>query len=186
MPNHTTNHLLVEGNANDLAEMRSFVMGDDEVFSFNSIIPMPEELRGTTKGFGMAHNETLEETHEREQREAKLVDRHGFDNWYDWSVANWNTKWDAYPMSDLPLEWEERRNGLYIEFFTAWSPPLSVIAALANKFPTLRFSLDYSDEGGGYAGQFVCEGSDLRDECFDDPVLIEAKNREMFGEQEGE
>ena len=179
MPNHTTNHLRVTGPAESIAKMQEFAKGKEGALSCNSIIPMPEALRGTIKGSGLANNETLEETHAREQREAKLVELHGFDNWYDWSVANWGTKWDVYSLSDDPLVWDEEINGVYMGFYSAWSPPMAVIAELARRFPDLKFVLDYSDEGGGYAGQAVYEGENCDDNCVEDSVLVEAKNQEM-------
>ncbi len=177
MPNHTTNHLRVTGPAESIAKMQEFAKGEGAL-DCNAIIPMPEVLRGTRKGSGLANDETLEETHAREQREAKLVDEYGYDNWYDWSIANWSTKWGVYPIGE-PLAWEEEINGVYMVFYSAWSPPMAVIAELAHRFPDLRFVLDYSDEGGGYAGQAVYEGERCDDNCLDDPELINAKNREM-------
>lgn len=179
MPNHTTNHLRVTGPEASIAEMQKFAKGENSVLDCNAIIPMPPALKDTIKGSGMANDETLVETHAREQREAKLVEEHGYDNWYDWCNANWDTKWGTYSIGAEPLAWEEEIGGVYIAFYTAWSPPLAVIAELARRFPDLRFVIDYSDEGGCYAGETVYQGEECEDNCFSDPELVEAKNREM-------
>lgn len=179
MPNHTTNHLRVTGPDASIAKMQEFANGKDSVLDCNAIIPMPESLRDTIKGSGMANDETLEETHAREQNEAKLVEEHGHDNWYDWCNANWGTKWGTYSIGDEPLAWEEEIDGVYIAFYTAWSPPMAVIAELARRFPDLRFALDYSDEYGGYAGDAVFQGEECEDDCHEDREGVEAKNREM-------
>lgn len=49
---------------------------------------------------------------------------YGYDTWYDWSCANWGTKWNAY---DTYLD--ESTN--IMEFDTAWSCPLPVLDKLA-------------------------------------------------------
>jgi len=179
MPNHTTNQLTVTGPADSIVKMKEFAKSEEAALECNSILPMPEALKGTTKGFGMANDETLAETHAREQREAKLVEDFGFDNWYDWCVANWGTKWGVYHLGDMPLKWHDELEGVSMEFWSAWEPPIPVIAELARRFPDLTFVLDYSDEGGGYAGQAVFEGENDTDYCTQDAALIEAKNQVM-------
>lgn len=49
---------------------------------------------------------------------------YGENNWYDWSIKNWGTKWNAFD-SDVDAE----NNTIY--FSTAWSFPKPVIEALA-------------------------------------------------------
>lgn len=49
---------------------------------------------------------------------------YGYDTWYDWSCANWGTKWDAYDT------YIDKENNI-IEFNTAWSCPLPVLDKLA-------------------------------------------------------
>ncbi len=45
--------------------------------------------------------------------------KYGFDNWYDWRIANWDTKWNSY---DVDVELDEM-DRLYVSFLTAWSLP---------------------------------------------------------------
>lgn len=78
---------------------------------FNKVIPMPEHIfRGN---LGMAERE-----------------KYGKDNWYDWSIAHWGTKWNSYGYDGAytPQDFDE-----HIEFQTAWSRPVQAIAALAKK-----------------------------------------------------
>ncbi len=85
---------------------------------FNKVIPMPENIfRGN---LGQA---------EREQ--------FGSANWYDWSIANWGTKWNSYGYHDYT---EKDFDGATLTFDTAWSNPQPVIDALAAKYPALSFS----------------------------------------------
>jgi hypothetical protein len=73
-------------------------------------------------------------------------------NWYDWNVRNWGTKWDvantddeSYPETEL-LEDEDMR--LQYSFNTAWAPPTPVIKLLSEQYPTMNITLDYEEETG--------------------------------------
>lgn len=79
------------------------------------------------------------------------------DWWYNWNVANWGTKWNCGEV------WHDRVDDSNLigvgktaySFDTAWSPAEPVIAALAEKFPTLSITHRYCEGGMGYAGQVV-------------------------------
>ena len=49
---------------------------------------------------------------------------YGSTSWYEWRIANWGTKWNAYGQND------KRNIGDTIHFETAWSSPLGLIAEL--------------------------------------------------------
>ncbi|MFQ6611083.1 MAG: hypothetical protein ACE5D7_09845 [Fidelibacterota bacterium] len=148
MPNQTTNQLKIEGSLDSLYKLQNFVKGEEQCFSCNSILPMPKELEGTIKG------SNPDKINDKERRR-ELREKYGYDNWYDWQVANWGVKWGVYSLDDEPLTWDNGENSLSVEFYSPWSPPFPVIALLAKMYPELRFTLDYFDEGWGYAGQTV-------------------------------
>lgn len=75
------------------------------------------------------------------------INETGSASWYDWSIANWGTKWNAYSFSMLEDEQA-------FKFDTAWSPPVPVFEALAERFPNLGIYCASFDEGWGFA----CEG----------------------------
>ena len=50
---------------------------------------MPEDLRSTVKRCDNATSKWQKEN------SRLLQEKYGADNWYDWSVANWGTKWDV-------------------------------------------------------------------------------------------
>lgn len=69
----------------------------------------------------------------------------GYPGWYEWSCANWGTKWDAY-------DYKERVNDLgrfVFKFETAWSPPVPILTKLAEMWPKLTIETKSIDEGGG-------------------------------------
>lgn len=70
----------------------------------------------------------------------------GYWGWYDWSIANWGTKWGAY---GFVIQCEEP---LVFKFETAWDFPLPVFEAIAARFPDLKFRCTTFDEGWNFAG----------------------------------
>ena len=64
------------------------------------------------------------------------------DRWYEWRLANWGTKQNAFD--------SEKIDDTAILFSTAWSPPLAVIEKLAEKFPDATITLEWADEDIGF------------------------------------
>lgn len=79
-------------------------------------------------------------------------------NWYDWNVRNWGTKWDVavsdeekYKETELM---EEDETSLAYRFNTAWSPPLPAIEKLSQQYPDLEFNISYEEEQG-WGGEYL-------------------------------
>lgn len=143
-------------------------------FDFEFILPMPEALRGTTSPRPMTKEAVIKLAKENNWDDSllnarlactpsdeefaaldALKDEYGFDNWYDWSLANWDTKWNAcHTEGCLPAETPKM---LIYSFDTAWGSPDNVIHALAKRFPNLTFRLEYTLEGE--SGKFCLEGN---------------------------
>lgn len=79
---------------------------------------------------------------------------YGYQTWYEWSIANWGTKWDAYNHSvGESATHPYVTDHSYVTYFeTAWSPAIPVLEAMSEAFPNLSFRMPYADEGGGFAG----------------------------------
>ena len=131
-------------------------------FSFNNIIPMPEELRGTSSPTNVVDTQEevdkWKEEHPKwdamgmgrpitKKEHAKLLTKHKFDNWYDWANANWDTKWDASEVYFQDDGWMLR-----YEFDTAWNPPEAICHALRERFPDLNISWFFREDGMEMAG----------------------------------
>jgi len=114
MPNHCTNQVALACPSEESARaIKKHLAGKDEVFDFNTLVPEPPELLESTKD-----EASLEE----------LRARHGHDNWYDWRIANWGTKWNAY---GCELDDSEIKQGMLdYRFDTAWNPPHGVCGKL--------------------------------------------------------
>ena len=105
MPNHVTNKIEFHGKQENINKVLELIKGEESCIDFEKIIPMPENIFREILG--------------SDKREL-----YGKNNWYDWSIDNWGTKWNAY--SDA-LDKENNT----ITFDTAWSCPLLILNALA-------------------------------------------------------
>jgi hypothetical protein len=76
----------------------------------------------------------------------------GSKDWYDWSYANWGTKWNAYDYAR-----RERVPGrLVIAFDTANGVATPILRKLSETYPSVSIAVEAVDEGGWeYAGAFV-------------------------------
>mgnify|MGYP000946298790 CR=1 FL=1 len=132
MPNHVTNILRVSGDPEKVRAMFEAIKNDKiglGSIDFNKVIPMPDYI--FQGNLGMAERE-----------------KYGKDNWYDWSIANWGTKWNSYGYD--PEYTPKEFDGELIEFQTAWSYPDPLVEALSKQYPDLQFEVKWADEDFGY------------------------------------
>mgnify|MGYP000633798648 CR=1 FL=1 len=78
------------------------------------------------------------------------------EDWYEWRVQNWGTKWDV---AESCIELNEDTH-LEISYDTAWGPNSAFIQYAAKAFPTLSFSLAYEECGMGFCGLYEVTGHD--------------------------
>lgn len=63
-------------------------------------------------------------------------------SWYDWSIANWGTKWNSYD--------NEKISDNEIRFQTAWDGIVELIKRLSQNYADLNFIYNYADEDLSY------------------------------------
>jgi hypothetical protein len=124
-------------------------------FSFHKVVPVPKEIYGeywTTSGTakGVRYGETN-------------------NNWYNWNVANWGTKWDAREGEIGEPFTVGEHTSLTITFQTAWSPPEPAFAALSTMYPELTFSMSYTDESGWFGEGYAKDG-EFYEELYVEPA----------------
>jgi hypothetical protein len=197
MPNHITNYLVIFGTTPKTREILDTINGN-ELIDFNKIIPMPKELRTVSSPARIIS----ESQYEKEMSEYKLKlknpteldkltgvthgitekmsneyrQKFGADNWYDWSIVNWGTKWNSYDNEyheSLPTN-----NDIFetrISFQTAWSPPIPVILKLSQMFPENVFILKWYDEDIGHnTGRITFLNGDTAETYFPEGGSVEA------------
>lgn len=99
------------------------------------------------------------------------------ENWYDWNVSNWGTKWDISLASYEIVD----ENTITLSFDTAWSPPIALYQFLIEN--DWEVNAYYYEPGMGYCGRF--DGDDEYYEygnlsADDAEYLIPSEINEMF------
>ena len=171
MPNWCWNNLEITG---DEIQLREFVekstinIEKNDEFSFNGTHPMPKEFNGIHTGATTINGVQYKQWREIDGKKIPVTDKemkaykdkYGHDNWYDWSINNWGTKWDAC---------EPHINHNDIDFFsltfdTAWSPPIEWISNIMEDFPDLCFNLEYDEPGCAFGGHLQAQWEILWEE----------------------
>ena len=105
MPNHVTTQIKFFGEQPAINLILKYIAGEDTCIDFNKIIPMPDDIYMGSLG----------------PDERRL---YGSNNWYDWRVSHWGTKWNAYSTS---FDADEN----ILSFDTAWSCPIPILEELS-------------------------------------------------------
>ena len=138
MPNHIENIVTFEGNEKDIKELMNCLVIEDEP-STEGFCPMPTELRGTTSPSKV--------------KDQVLINKYGHDNWYDWALENWGTKWGFYSGSVI--------SDSSVYFQTAWATPYKAMVSLSEKFPSVTIKVQYADEDFGHnVGEYTLLSGD--------------------------
>ena len=122
MPNWTANNVLFVGKEKQLETLKDMLKSDENDFDFNNIVPMPKNIFRGNLG--------------REEEE-----KYGKNNWYDWSIANWGTKWNS-----VGTRVELKDGSLYYTFDTAWDCPREIVNALMRMKNTILKDIKISWE----------------------------------------
>ena len=168
MPNHCYNKLTIQSTQSDIDEVMEHLRGEQTMFDFNNLVPMPEVLKDThsvhIQGKQYFYSvkkwndtPTTDPTLDFPQREwleqhriddftvKRLENQHGTADWYDWSIANWGTKWNAYEVEysvgPIPNA-SPIINGRELSYslVPAWAEPRPIISALIEYLSLPNFS----------------------------------------------
>lgn len=82
-----------------------------------------------------------------------LKEKYGYEDWYDWSIGERQTKWNA---SDTEYDPETET----IKFSTAWDIPYPVIAKIAENNPEVKLD-GYSEEETGWFEEYKSDNGKL-------------------------
>ena len=177
MPNWSYNNLSITGSAEKMKEFYDIALkpniNNDITFCFSNFFPMPEKIKNTiapsasalgkkwinadtSKIRDITISEMLGsksdvelipcENNTQEKCDA-LKKEFGADNWYEWNIIKYGTKWDID--ADDYVKADEEFN---VNFDTAWSPPTQFLYNLQKMFPDLEMRLTYQLEGSDDCG----------------------------------
>lgn len=163
MPNWCNNNISITG-PNSVIDKIEKIVKEEENTDLSSkekgetpgllqfMAPMPKELDGTTAPSSSA------------DKPQPLVE--GFDNWYDWRVENWGTKWELCEFYGVDRQYHSEQNEgestITFGFDSAWSPPINAYEQF------LRDNEDCSLKAWYYEGgcDFMGEWDNGSDDCF--------------------
>lgn len=149
---------------------------------FNKIITMPKELLIEASSSGklgmeyltamqrkplytqddLATIQRVEELQEKNRKEVlqlgasylSNLEKYGYPTWYEWSIATWGTKWNAYD------QYLEEPNILW--FNTAWESVPLLIQKLSEVFPEVELHYAYADENLGFnVGRGIIQNGEI-------------------------
>ncbi len=179
MPNWCQNTLNISGEAEEIKKFKEAAKNDKTALSLDKTYPMPKELFGTQSPTSIVSEKEYEIAVEREKNapdnvptpglpitskmSAKFKKLYGADNWYDWKIQHWGTKWDV----EAELVEEGDDGYLEYQFDSAWSPPVTWLEHVSQEYPTLRFLLKYEEDGCAFMGRAKAIGGVVDDDCLD-------------------
>jgi hypothetical protein len=138
MPNWCNNSITIKGSTETIKTLWEDANREGEDGGLlNAMVPMPVELRDTTKG---SNGDAV--------------------NWYDWCVSNWGTKWDV---SLEGLEFTDNGDGTAtIEgyFDSAWAPPIDAYNTFCEDMDGVYLEAYYEEGGMCFVGYWDSEGAD--------------------------
>jgi len=194
MPNHVSTNFRITGPTAEVKRFIKDAAGNDSVLNLDSLLPMPSELRmvsspvkimtqaeidkqwadwkvakeaGNLSSFDKDKPFGLGIT--REQSDSYKA-KYGVDNWYDWAISNYGSKWGVYDEGEWNIT-EVEDDGLSsagINYQTAWSPVTVAWEKISKNYPTLEFFHEFADEGGGFVGsQLIQNGEIIEDNDYE-------------------
>jgi len=154
MPNWCNNTLEVWGDKEQIKEFKKkgrVSRKDDKTdLSLDRFVPIPKELKGTTAP--------------SKKTDRRLIKKYGADNWYDWRLNNWGTKWDVdaeLVNENIPRSKKYNEGFLVYVFDSAWSPPIEWLEKMCKQYKKLRFKLKYEEPLMGFMGVAIAENGEI-------------------------
>lgn len=101
---------------------------------------------------------------EGDDNTAELVEKYGLDNWYDWNVHNWGTKWGMYH-----AEVYNDGKTCEVRYTTAWSPlSVEILEKLHEVFGITYYEWE-EEQGYGQAFDVTDKGEIVLSSEWDIP-----------------
>jgi hypothetical protein len=108
----------------------------------------------------------------------------GDQDWYNWNIANWGTKWN---ITDVYIDNDDEEDSIEFTFSTAWAPPVEAFATWAMGDGRVQFTLEYWEPGCGFLGVTTYDGEYLDTDdvdCGSDPARYKEIASDTWGYEE--
>ena len=161
MPNWCDNQVTITG-PNSVIDKIEKIVKEESNNAENGLLqffhPMPKELLDTEAG---PIAKTKAEKDERKARKLEF----GAENWYDWRVNNWSTKWEVcefYGVDRQHLNDSLDESMITFGFSSAWSPPIGAYEQFLSDNENCSLKTYYYEGGCDFMGEWD-NGSD---DCY--------------------
>ena len=155
MPNWCDNQITITGPNSVIDKIEEIVKTEDtheNTGLLNFFKPMPKELEGTTSPSSSA------------KKPQPMVE--GFDNWYDWRVENWGTKWELCEFYGVDRQYlteqTEGESTISFGFSSAWAPPIGAYEKFLENNSDCFIRAYYYEGGCDFMGLW----EDGVDDCY--------------------
>lgn len=154
MPNWCGNEVMITGDKDTLDFIQANSRYSDNEFSMERFRPTPPKVLENNSGISEDKDAIIE---------ALLGNTdYDYDNWYEWRVANWGTKWD---LADLSVDRTERT--IFLNYNTAWAPNIPFWTYFSRVYPSLKITHSYIEEGMCFIGEAQYQDGEVDDYCID-------------------
>ena len=151
MPNHCYNRVQISNNAEDNSKQFDELVAKFESGEpFSQIIPIPDYSKIPNEDGELP----VKVEHKNPEGEVLFTimefpkSKKGDDRWYQFCVANWGTKWEAYDFCTTDIEEDYAEFG----FNTAWAPADGIFDKIREDYPDVGISWFYDEPGCELAG----------------------------------
>ena len=157
MPNYCNNNIVITGPNSVIDKIEKIANGDKgDLLQY--FYPMPEALKDTTAPL------PKDATKEEKAKAKENLKKYGYDNWYDWRVENWGTKWDIMEFYNINRkEIGEDESEIELGFDTAWAPALGAYERFIDKNSNCSLKAYYYEPGCDFMGEW----DNGIDSCFE-------------------
>jgi hypothetical protein len=163
MPNYCNNNLILEHDDPAMIQRAYDALERGEFLS--EFCPVPKELSDAVADGSV---------------NAELVEKYGYNNWYDYCVNEWGTKWDCGETGASDIDPDGTM--LHTFFDSAWSPPIGAYEKLEKL--GFRVNAQFYEGGMAFAGTYCdgnCDDFSLEDMTADEVERDYPELDEAFG-----
>ena len=160
MPNWCDNQITITG-PNSVIDKIEKIVKEESNNAENGLLqffhPMPKELLETEAG------PIAKTKKEKQARQARKLE-FGAENWYDWRVNNWGTKWEVCEFYGVDKQPDALIGDSTISFAfsSAWSPPIGAYEKFLENNPDCFIRAYYYEGGCDFMGLW----EDGVDDCY--------------------
>ena len=171
MPNWCNNNIEIIGPKK---KVDALIKGAKAGEFVNTLYPMPTALEDTQS---TSDDEVM--------KKQPWVDGHN--NWYDWRVANWSTKWDV-DIYDGSIQEQEELFGkddgdkrVTFGFDSAWAPPIGACEQYLKNNNDMSIKLTYYEPGMDFMGIW----EDFDDRCYTISEVAPTSDSDFWETEDG-